>query len=332
MINLLNIMRALADPTRLRIVFLVRRLELSVGELVQILDQSQPRVSRHIRILDEAGLLERRKEGSWVFLRPSGLLTDGSLASLLAEADVSQAKAFQRDLLRLDEVRNARTDMAAQYFAAHADEWDSLRSLHIADSEVEARLAQVLHSAPLGQVLDVGTGTGRIVELFAADASRLVAIDSSPEMLRLARAKIANLSPEIANKVDIKLGDFNMLPVADSEFDTVIFHQVLHYAQHPEAVIAEAIRTIVPGGRLVIVDFAAHDLEELRTVHAHARLGFSDDFMKKTFHSHGLQMVHQTALEAGALVVKVWMGEKLSAQQPRPTHNLNPKNNLRIVS
>jgi len=137
MINLLNIMRALADPTRLRIVFLARRLELSVGELVQILDQSQPRVSRHIRILDEAGLLERRKEGSWVFLRPSGLLTDGSLASLLAEADVSQARAFQRDLLRLDEVRNARTDMAAQYFAAHADEWDSLRSLHIADSEAQ---------------------------------------------------------------------------------------------------------------------------------------------------------------------------------------------------
>ena len=332
MINLLNIMRALADPTRLRIVFLVRRLELSVGELVQILDQSQPRVSRHIRILDEAGLLERRKEGSWVFLRPSGLLTDGSLASLLAEADVSQAKAFQRDLLRLDEVRNARTDMAAQYFAAHADEWDSLRSLHIADSEVEARLAQILHSAPLGRALDVGTGTGRIVELFAADASRLVAIDSSPEMLRLARAKIANLSPEIASKVDIKLGDFNMLPVGNGEFDTVIFHQVLHYAQHPEAVIAEAIRTLAPGGRLVIVDFAAHDLEELRTVHAHARLGFSDEFMKKAFTNHGLQMVHQTALEAGALVVKVWMGENISAQQPRPTNNLNPKNNLRIVA
>ncbi len=332
MISLLNITRALADPTRLRIVFLVRRLELSVGELVQILDQSQPRVSRHIRILDEAGLLERRKEGSWVFLRPSGMLTDGSLASLLAEADVSQAKAFQRDLLRLDEVRNARTDMAAQYFAAHADEWDSLRSLHIADSEVEARLAQVLHSAPLGQVLDVGTGTGRIVELFAADSSRLVAIDSSPEMLRLARAKIANLSPEIANKVDIKLGDFNMLPVADGEFETVIFHQVLHYAQHPEAVIAEAIRTLAPGGRLVIVDFAAHDLEELRTVHAHARLGFSDDFMKKAFNSHGLQMVHQTALEAGSLVVKIWMGEKLSGQQPHPTNNFNPKNNLRIVA
>ena len=330
--NLLNIMRALADPTRLRIAFLVLRLELSVGELVQILDQSQPRVSRHIRILDEAGLLERRKEGSWVFLRPAAILTDSPFASLLAEADVSQGKAFQRDVLRLDEVRSARTDMAAAYFAAHADEWDSLRSLHIADSEVEARLAHILHSAPLGRFLDVGTGTGRMVELFAGASERFVAVDNSPEMLRLARAKIANLSPEIANKVDIKLGDFNMLPVGDAEFDTVIFHQVLHYAQHPEAVIAEAIRTLAPGGRLVIVDFAAHNLEELRAVHAHARLGFTDDFMKKTFASQGLQLVHQTALEAGELVIKVWMGQKLSGAQPSPKSGLRPENNLRIVA
>ena len=330
--NLLNIMRALADPTRLRIVFLVLRLELSVGELVQILDQSQPRVSRHIRILDEAGLLERRKEGSWVFLRPAVILTDSPLTSLLAQADVSQAKAFQRDVLRLDEVRNARTDMAAAYFAAHADEWDSLRSLHIADSEVEARLAHVLHSAPLGRVLDVGTGTGRIVELFAASSDRFVAVDNSPEMLRLARAKIANLSPEIAGKVEIKLGDFNMLPVGDGAFDTVIFHQVLHYAQHPEAVITEAVRTLAPDGRLVIVDFAAHNLEELRSVHAHARLGFADDFMKKAFAAHGLQLIHQTALEAGALVIKVWMGQKLSGAQPRTKPNLKSANNLRIVA
>ena len=326
MINLLNIMRALADPTRLRIVFLVLRLELSVGELVQILDQSQPRVSRHIRILDEAGLLERRKEGSWVFLRPGAVLEDGRLTSLLTEADVTQAKAFQKDLARLDEVRNARTNMAASYFAAHAEEWDFLRSLHVADSEVEAKIAQILHSAPLGRVLDVGTGTGRIVELFAESASGFVALDNCPEMLRLARAKIANFSADIASKVEIKLGDFNMLPVGDGEFDTVIFHQVLHYAQDPEAVIAEAIRTVAQDGRLVIVDFAAHDHEELRTVHAHARLGFTDEFMRNAFAAHGLQMVHQVALESGELIVKVWMGQKLSFATPRP------KNNLRIVA
>lgn len=326
MLNLLNIMRALADPTRLRIVFLVLRLELSVGELVQILDQSQPRVSRHIRILDEAGLLERRKEGSWVFLRPGAILSDSRLTSLLGEADLSQAKAFQRDLSRLDEVRTARTTMAASYFAAHAEQWDSLRSLHVADSEVEAKIAQILKSAPLGSVLDVGTGTGRMVELFAADASRFVAIDNSPEMLRLARAKIAGFSPDVAGKIEMKLGDFNMLPVNDGEFDTIIFHQVLHYAQHPEAVIAEAVRALGADGRLMIVDFAAHDHEELRTVHAHARLGFTDDFMRKAFHAHGIQMVHQAALESGKLVVKVWTGQKRAQATPRT------KNNLRIVA
>jgi ArsR family transcriptional regulator len=253
-------------------------------------------------------------------------LEDGRLTSLLKEADVTQAKAFQKDLARLDEVRNARTHMAAAYFAAHAEEWDFLRSLHVADSEVEAKIAQILHSAPLGRVLDVGTGTGRIVELFAESASHFVAVDNSPEMLRLARAKIANFSADIASKVEIKLGDFNMLPVGDGEFDTVIFHQVLHYAQDPEAVIAEAIRTVADDGRLVIVDFAAHDHEELRTVHAHARLGFTDEFMRNAFSAHGLQMVHQVALESGALIVKVWMGQKLSFATPRP------KDNIRIVA
>jgi ArsR family transcriptional regulator len=145
-------------------------------------------------------------------------------------------------------------------------------------------------------------------------------------MLRLARAKIANFSADIASKIEIKLGDFNMLPVGDGEFDTVIFHQVLHYAQDPEAVIAEAIRAVADDGRLVIVDFAAHDHEELRTVHAHARLGFTDEFMRNAFSAHGLQMVHQVALESGALIVKVWMGQKLSFATPRP------KDNLRIVA
>jgi ubiquinone/menaquinone biosynthesis C-methylase UbiE len=328
--RLLNIMRALADPTRLRIAVLIDRLELSVGEVVQILGQSQPRVSRHIRILDEAGILERRKEGSWVFLRPGAVLTDGRLAPLLAQTDLSEARAFQRDLLRLDEVRAARTEMAAAYFAAHASEWDSLRSLHVAESEVEDAIRRILHHAPMGAVLDVGTGTGRMMELFANDASRFVALDNSSEMLRLARAKLANLDAQTAAKVDIMLGDFNALPLADDMFDTVIFHQVLHYAQHPEAVIAEAARVLAPDGRLVIVDFAVHDHEELRTVHAHARLGFADEVIARAFEANGVQMVHQVALDGGALAVKVWMGQKktmIVAQHPAGSPA-----NLRIVA
>lgn len=308
--DLLNIMRALADPTRLRIVFLMMRLELSVGELVQILGQSQPRVSRHVRILDEASILERRKEGSWVFMRPGPVLAEGKLAPLFASVDPTQAKAFQRDLLKLEEVRAARTDMAAAYFAAHADEWDSLRSLHVAESEVEEAIRNVLHASSLGKVLDVGTGTGRMMELFAADASHFVAVDNSTEMLRLARAKLGNLDSAVASKVDIMLGDFNALPFDDKEFDTVLFHQVLHYAQDPEGVIAEAARVLAPGGRLVIVDFATHEREELRTVHAHARLGFADDLIERAFDANNVPMTQQLALDGGALAVKVWMGLK----------------------
>lgn len=326
MIDLLDIMRALADPTRLRIVFLALRLELSVGELVQILGQSQPRVSRHIRILDEAGILKRRKEGSWVFMRPGPVLSDGKLAPLFADVDISHARAFQRDLQKLDEVRAARTQMAAEYFAVHAKEWDSLRSLHVAESEVEQAISRILRSAPLGSVLDVGTGTGRMMELFAAEARHFVALDNSSDMLRLARAKLGTMDGDIAAKVDVLLGDFNHLAFDDGVFDTILFHQVLHYAQHPEGVLAEAARVLAPSGRIVIVDFAAHDREELRTVHAHARLGFADELIVDAFRDNGIRLTQHLALDGGALAVKLWLGQKQDIA-PRIEHS-----NLRIVA
>ncbi len=308
--ELLDIMRALADPTRLRIVLLIRQLELSVGEVVQILGQSQPRVSRHIRILDEAGIAERSKEGSWVFLRPGPILTSGKLDRLFTGADGSDARIVQRDLAKLEQVRSSRADMAAEYFAAHAGEWDSLRSLHVAESEVENAIGRILHTAPLGAVLDVGTGTGRMIELFAASADRFVALDNNTEMLRLARAKLAAMDMQSSAKVDIMLGDFNALPLADESFDTILFHQVLHYAQHPERVISEAARVLAPGGRLMIVDFATHDREELRTVHAHARLGFADQTVEQAFAASDIYMAHQAELDGGPLAVKIWMGQK----------------------
>ena len=324
--DLLNIMRALADPTRLRIIFLVLRLELSVGEMVQILGQSQPRVSRHVRILNEAGILDRRKEGSWVFMRPGPVLIAGRLNSLLAGTDCTQGKAYQRDLAKLEEVRTSRTEMATAYFAAHAEEWDSLRSLHVAESEVENAIREILRAVPLGTVLDVGTGTGRMMELFAAEADHFVALDNSTEMLRLARAKLANIDAGAAAKIEILLGDFNALPFGSGEFDTVIFHQVLHYAQDPEGVLAQAARVLAPNGRLMIVDFAAHDHEELRTVHAHARLGFADELIANAFQANGVDLEKQVALDSGALAVKIWMGQK--KDQPPAAQGAN----LRIVA
>jgi ubiquinone/menaquinone biosynthesis C-methylase UbiE len=312
MTPLLNIMRALADPTRLRIVLLIRQLELSVSEVVQILGQSQPRVSRHIRILDEAGITERRREGAWVFLRPGARLVDGTLDRLFALPGTDDAKPVLRDLARLDEVRAARADMAADYFAAHAEEWDSLRSLHVAEAEVENALAALMAKQPLGRVLDIGTGTGRMIEMFAKDADRFVALDNSVEMLRLARAKLAGLpkAASVQAHTEIVLGDFNLLPFADASFDTVLFHQVLHYAQTPDKAIAEAARVLAPDGRLLVVDFAQHELEELRSVHAHARLGFADEAIARIFAANGMALSSVDTLEGGKLAVKIWAGTR----------------------
>ena len=319
--DLLNIMRALSDPTRLRIALLIRQLELSVGEVVQILGQSQPRVSRHIRILDEAGIAERRKEGSWVFLRPGSQLISGHLDGLFAMTDGSEARMVQRDLAKLAEVRADRANMAAAYFAQYAGEWDQLRSLHIPESEVEAEMRKLFGASDLGRVLDIGTGTGRMIELFAQQAGKFTAVDNNAEMLRVARAKLSGSAIDVS-KVEIMRGDFNALPVPDACYDTILFHQVLHYAQAPERVIAEAARVLAPGGRMMIVDFAAHDHEELRSVHAHARLGFRDEMIARAFAGCGMKMAHLETLDGGMLTVKIWLGQK--AEQKTPVQILQP--------
>jgi ubiquinone/menaquinone biosynthesis C-methylase UbiE len=327
MTPLLNIMRALADPTRLRITLLIRQLELSVSEMVQILGQSQPRVSRHIRILDESGIVERRREGAWVFLRPGPRLLDATLEPLFALPGTDDAKPVQRDLAKLEEVRSARAAMAADYFARHAKEWDSLRSLHISENEVEEAISEILAKQALGRVLDIGTGTGRMIEIFARDAEHFVALDNSVEMLRLARAKLAGLgdAAKVQAHTEIVLGDFNRIPFPDRSFDTILFHQVLHYAQTPDHAIAEAARVLAPGGRLLIIDFASHNVEELRSIYAHARLGFSDEAMERNFVGSGLDFSHVETLEGGTLAVKIWLARRLSPGQTSYQTPENPK-------
>ncbi|MBS0482558.1 MAG: metalloregulator ArsR/SmtB family transcription factor [Proteobacteria bacterium] len=320
-------LRALADPTRLRIMRLLSTMELAVGELAQVLGQSQPRVSRHIRILCDADLAERRKEGSWVFLRsaigehrapPLG----AAAARLLAVAehdDAGFAARCAEDRRHLAAIRAARQTSAETYFARHAAEWDVLRGLHSADGPVEAALARALGQASLGTLLDVGTGTGRMAELFAPQASRITAFDRSPEMLRLARARLQNLP---ADTVELVQGDFAALPFAQESYDTVLFHQVLHYAQEPESVLAEAARVTRPGGTVAIIDFAAHDREELRTAHAHARLGFSDEQMLALLSQAGYAPAPPVALPGKPLTVKIWTARREPARglpQPRKT-------------
>jgi ubiquinone/menaquinone biosynthesis C-methylase UbiE len=302
----LDIFRALADGTRLRIVALLRRMELSVGELAQILGQSQPRVSRHVKILCDAGLARRRKEGSWVFVT---LGAGVRVAPVTAALDAWSADAPDHwaaaDAARLAAVRADRAEAAAAWFEAHAPEWDAIRALHVADEAVEAAMAAVLGPAPLGRLLDIGTGTGRMLELFAGRASQAIGIDRSSEMLRLARAKLADLPA-----AELRQADLYRLPLADAGADVAILHQVLHFAEDPAAAIGEAARVLAPGGRLLVADFAPHEREELRTRDAHARLGFSDAQVLGWFEGAGLAPARIETLEGGELTVKLWLGRK----------------------
>ena len=317
--NVDAIFKALADPTRLRIVRLLGTMELAVGELAQVLGQSQPRVSRHVGILCDAGLAERRREGSWVFLRA---LTGADNASPLIDAvahmlataereDAAFTKQCEEDRRKLIAIRSKREETAENYFVRHAKEWDDLRRMHSPDRLVEQQLVEALGASPLGRLLDIGTGTGRMAELFAPRAEHIVALDKNLEMLRIARAKLQHLP---SDTVELVQGDFADLPFDAGSFDTVLLHQVLHFAQDPSTALIEAARVTRPGGHIAIVDFAAHNREELRERHAHARLGFSDRQLASLLRGAGFSAKPPIALEEGELVVKIWIGERRGAR------------------
>lgn len=302
----LTVFRALADPTRLRIVMLVRDVELAVGELALILGQSQPRVSRHLKILADADLVERAKEGAWVFVR---FAPGDHVGPVLALLDI-WAGDGAADRARLADVRDERAAAAAAYFATHAAAWDGIRSLHIPEAEVEAAIVALLGDRPVGRLLDIGTGTGRMIELLGADATSAIGVDRSPEMLRLARGRIeaAGLA-----RAEVRHADMYALPRPDGSADTVVLHQVLHFADTPGAVVAEAARVAGTTGRVLVVDFAPHDREEFRARHAHARLGFDDGQIGGWMAAAGLTVTQTCHLGPSAdypLTISLWLGER----------------------
>lgn len=306
---------------------LVATMELAIGELAQVLGQSQPRVSRHVAILCDAGLAERRREGSWVFLRqrtPTGIGVIAAVDRLLEVAEAEDqgfAQACAQDRRHLAAIREARERYAAEYFARHAAEWDRLRVLLAPADAVEAALVTAIGDRPAGDILDVGTGTGRIAELLEPQANHVTGVDKSPEMLRLARARLQGLP---SGRVDLVQGDFAALPFPTDSFDTVVFHQVLHYAQAPEYALVEAARVCRPGGRIAIVDLAAHDREDLRRTHAHARLGFSDAQIGAMLEKAGFAVPVARTVAGGELAVTVWTAERRDptvAQFDRKTTN-----------
>jgi ubiquinone/menaquinone biosynthesis C-methylase UbiE len=306
--SLLAALAAAAEPTRLRLLALLSEAELTVTELVTILGQSQPRVSRHLKLLVEAGLVERHREGAWVFffIAPgsgAAALVRDILARLATEDETRTA-----DRVRLAEVRRARAEQAARYFAAHAANWDELRALHLPEERVEAAIAELVGAAPLHAVLDLGTGTGRMLELLAPLASRAVGVDQSTQMLAVARARLEKAG---LRNVQLRQGDIYALPVERDSYDLVVIHQVLHYLDDPARAVREAARALRPSGRLLIVDFAPHAEESLREQHAHRRLGFAGEEIAELLRDAGLEVVTRRDLvpdkKQGKLTVSLWL-------------------------
>lgn len=302
-------LKAAGEATRLRVLALLSAAELTVKDLTAILGQSQPRISRHLKLLAEAGLIERHPEGAWVFYRLADAETARQLArnvlALVEEDDTTLA----RDRDRLAQVKREHADAARRYFAANAAGWDTIRALHVAEDAVEKAVLAALGDRQFDSFLDLGTGTGRMLELLAPLYSRAIGIDSSTDMLAVARA---NLTRAGVGDAQVRLGDIYNLPLARDSFDVVAIHQVLHFLDDPERALAEAARVLRPGGRLLIVDFAPHELEFLRERHAHRRLGFSHDVVRQWVEGPGLaldRVIDLPAEESGGdnLTVTLWL-------------------------
>lgn len=316
--EVLAALRAAGEETRLRLLALCARADLTVSDLTRILGQSQPRISRHLKVLCESGLLTRLREGSWVFFRlerqgRAAAVVDHALAQLPADDAV-----LLRDRARLEAVQAERTEAAQAYFRENAAQWDAIRSLYVDDAEVEQSLLSILDVSaqrPLGNILDIGTGTGRMLTLLGPYAQSAVGIDQSREMLAVARTALDDA--ELRHCL-VRQGDMYALPVDDGVMDLAIIHQVLHFAESPAAVIAEAARALAAEGRLVVVDFAPHDLEYLRDQQNHRRLGFAAEEIQDWCARAGLhvQATHDLTgrPQAGhSLTVRLWLAQRLPA-------------------
>lgn len=307
-----EVLRAAGEPTRLRVLSLLAGEELSVMELSRILDQSQPRVSRHLKLMADAGLIDRFPDGARVFYR---LTADAAIRRLIDTVlDLLADDPGERDHQRLQEVRTERAAEAAAYFERVAPRWDRMRSLYVCESAVEAAIEKAAGPGPFQRVVDLGTGSGRMLTLLGKRAKMSVGLDLSQNMLNIARSNVAQAG---LDKVELRHGDIFATRLPSETADLVIVHQVLHYLTDPAAAVAEAARLVAPGGKLLIVDFAPHELEHLREEHQHRRLGFSDADIGGWVKGAGLVASAPIALppDTDGLTVTIWTAARPAAAQ-----------------
>ncbi len=316
--ELLASLKAAAESTRIRIMFILSHGEMNVSELTYVLGQSQPRVSRHLKLMAEAGLLSRHKEGNWVLFRLRNEGRGGALARALVDMLTIKDSLLSSDLFRLEEVKRQREEKAAAYFSVNAASWSELRSLHVNEENVEHAMLQLIGNGPFGTLVDLGTGTGRVLELFSRQAKFIQGIDSSRDMLAIARSTMEKqgLRPEL------RQSDIYAVPLADACADVVTIHQVLHFLDEPQKALLEARRILKPDGKLLVVDFAPHELEELREEHAHRRLGISAEQMSAWFNRANLVMERHEVLDPPwlkdrkGLTVSLWLARPAPADSP----------------
>jgi len=313
--SLLIALKGVSEPTRLRILTLCQDAELTVSELVKILGQSQPRVSRHLKLLVEAGVLERFKEGSWVFHRATRDGVGAQLGDAVANLITIRDHHMIRDRQRMGTVTQLRAEAAAAYFRDNAKTWDRLRTLHIDEAEVERTILEMLPGEKIGDLLDIGTGTGRVLELLAARVARGLGIDTSHEMLNVART---NLERSDADHCRVRQANMYQMPFPTASFDAAVIHQVLHFADDPASVVGEAARVLQPGGYLLVVDFTPHCEESLRQEHSHRCLGFNSLEVSGWFSDARLTMRETRHLAGDPLTVGLWLAQKRRGSRGQP--------------
>jgi demethylmenaquinone methyltransferase/2-methoxy-6-polyprenyl-1,4-benzoquinol methylase/ArsR family transcriptional regulator len=312
---------AIGEETRLRVYALLAEAELAVSELVAILGQSQPRVSRHLKLLLEAGIVERRREGAWAFFHVSDKGASAALARAVLAGLDPEDPVVSGDRSRLGEVRAARAAQAQKYFAEHAPVWNETRRLHAPEAEVEAAILDAANDSG-GQwrrLLDIGCGAGRMLELLAPRAENAIGVDLSAAMLGVARAQLEQAG---LRNVQLRQGDIYALPVERDTVDLAVLHQVLHYLDNPARALREAAQALAPGGRLIVVDFAPHRCEILRENHEHRRLGFSSQEIAGHLAQAGLDLLLHRDLAPGGegleekLTVSLWLARDRRQQRP----------------